>query len=108
MTHCLSRLSGGRYTGTVALLFENDWLLLAGWIHYLAFDLFVGSWEVRDAHFLGLHGLQIIPLIGYQLSRTELAIAAQGASLAAATILYAGVGYAIFRQAIQGAPLVRM
>src|SRR5436190_8707586 len=33
----------------VAQLFENRWLLLAGWVHYLAFDLFVGSWEVRDA-----------------------------------------------------------
>ena len=30
----------------VALLFSNPWLLLAGWIHYLAFDLLVGSWEV--------------------------------------------------------------
>ena len=33
----------------VAALFANRWLLLAGWIHYLAFDLFIGSWEVRDA-----------------------------------------------------------
>ena len=33
----------------VATLFGNPWLLLAGWTHYLAFDLFVGSWEVRDA-----------------------------------------------------------
>ena len=23
--------------------------LVAGWIHYLAFDLFVGAWEARDA-----------------------------------------------------------
>jgi hypothetical protein len=29
-------------------LFSNPWVLLAGWIHYLAFDLFVGAWEVRD------------------------------------------------------------
>lgn len=28
----------------VAKLFENPWALTAGWIHYLAFDLFVGSW----------------------------------------------------------------
>lgn len=28
----------------VALLFQNPYALLAGWIHYLAFDLFVGSW----------------------------------------------------------------
>jgi len=33
----------------VATLFANPWILLAGWIHYLAFDLFVGCWEVRDA-----------------------------------------------------------
>jgi hypothetical protein len=33
----------------VALLFGNPWLLLAGWTHYLAFDLLVGSWEARDA-----------------------------------------------------------
>ena len=33
----------------VAALFSNGWFLLAGWVHYLAFDLFVGSWEVRDA-----------------------------------------------------------
>lgn len=33
----------------VAALFANPWLLLAGWIHYLAFDLFIGNWEVRDA-----------------------------------------------------------
>jgi hypothetical protein len=33
----------------VAALFSHRWFLLAGWVHYLAFDLFIGSWEVRDA-----------------------------------------------------------
>lgn len=33
----------------VMLLFTDRWLVLAGWVHYLAFDLFIGSWEVRDA-----------------------------------------------------------
>src|SRR5688572_16974219 len=33
----------------VAALFSNPWLLLAGWTHYLAFDLLVGTWIVRDA-----------------------------------------------------------
>ena len=33
----------------VATLFGKPELLLAGWIHYLAFDLFIGAWEVRDA-----------------------------------------------------------
>lgn len=32
----------------VSTLFENHWLLLAGWVHYLAFDLFIGAWEVRE------------------------------------------------------------
>ena len=34
---------------TVSELFANPYILLAGWIHYLAFDLFVGAWQVRDA-----------------------------------------------------------
>lgn len=33
----------------VSLLFANPWLLLAGWVHYLAFDLLVGSAEAIDA-----------------------------------------------------------
>ena len=33
----------------VAKLFENPLLLMAGWVHYLVFDLFVGTWESADA-----------------------------------------------------------
>lgn len=33
----------------VQQFFENPYLLLAGWIHYLAFDLLTGAWEARDA-----------------------------------------------------------
>ena len=33
----------------VARLFQDPWALLAGWVHYLAFDLLVGVWEARDA-----------------------------------------------------------
>jgi hypothetical protein len=33
----------------VASLFQSPWLLLAGWVHYLAFDLFVGTWIAADA-----------------------------------------------------------
>lgn len=28
---------------SVRLLFSKDWALLAGWIHYLAFDLYIGA-----------------------------------------------------------------
>jgi hypothetical protein len=33
----------------VSGLFANPWLLLAGWLHYLAFDLLIGTWEARDS-----------------------------------------------------------
>jgi hypothetical protein len=45
----------------VALLFSNPWKLLAGWVHYLAFDLFTGTWEVRDAAEKGVPHLLVIP-----------------------------------------------
>jgi hypothetical protein len=45
----------------VAMLFSNQWKLLAGWVHYLAFDLFTGTWEVRDAADKGVPHLLIIP-----------------------------------------------
>ncbi len=33
----------------VQRLFADPHTLLAGWVHYLAFDLFVGAWIVEDA-----------------------------------------------------------
>jgi hypothetical protein len=42
-------------------LFSNPWLLLAGWVHYLAFDLFIGSWQVRDAQERGIPHLAVVP-----------------------------------------------
>ena len=47
----------------VALLFANPWLLLAGWMHYLAFDLLVGSWEARDARARGVPHLFVVPCL---------------------------------------------
>ncbi|MBZ5607763.1 MAG: DUF4281 domain-containing protein [Acidobacteriia bacterium] len=47
----------------VAQLFSNPWLLLAGWVHYLAFDLFIGSWEVRDARNRGIAHWMVIPCL---------------------------------------------
>jgi len=56
--------SGGFSTlPDVAALFSDPWLLLAGWIHYLAFDLLVGSWEVRDAQARGISHLLVIPCL---------------------------------------------
>jgi hypothetical protein len=47
----------------VAQLFQNPWLLLAGWIHYLAFDLFLGAWQVRQAQRLGISHFLVIPCL---------------------------------------------
>jgi hypothetical protein len=47
----------------VATLFANPWLLLAGWIHYLAFDLLIGSWEARDSRRLGIPHLLVVPCL---------------------------------------------
>ena len=45
----------------VRMLFQNDHALLAGWVHYLAFDLWLGCWEMGDARKHGIHPLLLIP-----------------------------------------------
>lgn len=47
----------------VATLFSNRWLLLAGWVHYLAFDLLVGRWEAQDAARLGISPWLVAPIL---------------------------------------------
>ena len=59
---CSSEGDFGSLAG-VSRLFQNPYNLLAGWIHYLAFDLFVGAWEVRDARRVGLHHLLVVPCL---------------------------------------------
>jgi len=47
----------------VQKLFADPWLLLAGWVHYLVFDLFIGAWEVRDAQRLRVPHLLVVPCL---------------------------------------------
>jgi hypothetical protein len=47
----------------VATLFQKRELLLAGWIHYLAFDLFIGAWEIRDSQRHQIPHLVMIPCL---------------------------------------------
>jgi hypothetical protein len=56
---------GGGFSSlsSVELLFQNRYMLLAGWLHYLAFDLFVGSWEVRDSLRLGIKHYLVAPCL---------------------------------------------
>jgi hypothetical protein len=41
----------------VKALFQNDDAVAAGWLHYLAFDLFVGAYIVKTSQKLGIHRL---------------------------------------------------
>ena len=44
-------------------LFANDSALAAGWLHYLAFDLFIGPWEAEDAQRSGVPALLLVPCL---------------------------------------------
>ncbi len=63
VTHFGQSEGGFGSLAEVSLLFRNPHNLLAGWIHYLAFDLFIGAWEVRDAQKVGLHHLLVVPCL---------------------------------------------
>ena len=43
--------------------FARDEVMLIGWMHYLAFDLFVGMWELRDAQRISLPHLLLVPCL---------------------------------------------
>jgi hypothetical protein len=59
------RIDGGGF-GSIAevrALFLSDGGLLAGWIHYLAFDLFVGMWIAEQADRAGVNRLIQAPIL---------------------------------------------
>lgn len=59
-----TRASGGFGSlADVLLLFQTPQILLAGWIHYLAFDLFIGAWIVRTARAEGLPFIFVVPML---------------------------------------------
>ena len=48
----------------VQALFTQPGVALAGWVHYLAFDLFVGAWIARTARAEGIAHLLVLPCLG--------------------------------------------
>lgn len=49
----------------IAVLFQNKTVLLAGWVHYLAFDLMTGLFIVRNAQRHRIpHGLAMLCALG--------------------------------------------
>jgi hypothetical protein len=51
----------------VMALFTSPHVALGGWVHYLVFDLFVGSWEVRDARRRGIPHRAVLPCLFFTL-----------------------------------------
>lgn len=47
----------------VMALFKEPQAVLIGWVHYLAFDLFVGCWEVENAQKNGIPHKFVIPCL---------------------------------------------
>lgn len=47
----------------VMQLFTQPGVALAGWIHYLAFDLFIGAWECRTARREGIAHWFVVPCL---------------------------------------------
>ena len=65
--------------------------------------------DLRVAHFLGIHALQILPLTGYALSRwKKLPAGVQVAVTIVLFIAYAALMCLLYRQAMNGAPLITL
>ena len=62
-THVGSSKGDFQSLAGVAMLFSDPYVLLAGWVHYLAFDLFVGSFEVRDVQRVGISHFVVLPCL---------------------------------------------
>ncbi|MGV8939327.1 MAG: ABA4-like family protein [Allorhizobium sp.] len=88
------RIDGGGFgsIGQVRAIFMSDAGLVAGWIHYLAFDLFIGCWIAQEADRRGYNRLLQVPvllatfmfgplglLIFYLIAATDLALTSRKA-----------------------------
>lgn len=49
--------------GAVARLFDDPRMLLAGWVHYLAFDLLAGGWIVNEVDRRGMTRWLLLPVL---------------------------------------------
>ena len=64
MTYFFSVEGGGFGSlDQVAVLLGKREMLLAGWVHYLAFDLFIGGWIAVEADKIGLNRIVQAPIL---------------------------------------------
>lgn len=45
---------------SLQISFQNGYVLVGAWIHYLIFDLFIGAWEARDSKKHGIPHWQLV------------------------------------------------
>ncbi|MDJ0646218.1 MAG: ABA4-like family protein [Flavobacteriaceae bacterium] len=60
------QIGGGMDFGSlssVMALFTEENAVLAGWVHYLAFDLLVGMWMLNQNKELGIHQILMAPCL---------------------------------------------
>ena len=62
--------------------------------------------DLRVAHFLALHALQIFPITGWLMTRTELPGWGQTSATVAVVVMYSVVVWMLFAQAVAGRPLL--
>ncbi len=55
----------GKFSSLAGILelFQNPAVLLAGWVHYLAFDLWVGAWIVRKGREANISHFLLLPIL---------------------------------------------
>ncbi len=56
----------GTLVGIMAA-FQVPEAAIAGWLHYIVFDLFVGAWQVRDARRRGINHWLVVPCLFFTL-----------------------------------------
>lgn len=62
--------------------------------------------DLRVSHAIGLHALQLLPLIGFQVGRSRISELRQDTLVWIASILYAAFVLGVYFQALQGQPFM--
>jgi hypothetical protein len=63
--HFADAPGGFQTLADVQALFTDADIALAGWVHFLAFDLFIGAWIVRDARHQGFAHWMVLPILPF-------------------------------------------
>jgi len=65
LVHFADAPGGFQTLADVQALFTDADVALAGWVHFLAFDLFIGAWIVRDARRQGIAHWMLLPILPF-------------------------------------------